>query len=246
MDRKDFTRHISGAMNVSMEAIFNHILEMGGMVEKQIEYAIEAMQKNDADLAQKVVVLDKRVNQQEVEVDTHCARILARQQPTALDLRLILSAIRMAVDLERMGDESVKLAKFVIGMDEKGVVCTQVSGLEDLVEISVRSLKMLRVSLDGFARLTLSHSKEVIEEEDALDVLYKRVLSELTEKVRQGGADVTCILELIFALRAAERMSDHARNIEESLVYLVSGKDIRDMGDVELQTFLSEVVSKEG
>lgn len=245
MDRKDFTRHISGAMNASMEAIFNHILEMGGMVEKQIECAIEALQKNDGDLAKKVVELDKEVNRQEVEIDTHCARILARQQPTALDLRLILSAIRMAVDLERMGDESVKLAKFVIGMADKGLSCTQVSGLEHLIEISARSLKMLRMSLDGFARLSLLHSQEVIMEEDSLDELYKKVLADLTERVRQGGPEATCVLELIFALRAAERMSDHARNIEESLVYLVSGKDIRDMSDEEMQAFLTEAVAKE-
>jgi phosphate transport system protein len=240
MDRKDFTSHISGAMNQSLEAVFDHILQMGGMVEKQMEHAVEALQKNDVELAREVLVLDKMVNVREVEIDSLCARILARQQPTALDLRLVLSAIRMAVDLERMGDEVVKIAKFILAMAENNKMCSSVHGVDSLIEISLRSSSMLRTALDGFARLNVHEAGFVIKEEEAIDVLYKETLDDLIEQIKKGGEGAACILELIFSLRAAERMSDHARNIGESIIYLVNGQDVRDMDDEALQKFLSQ------
>lgn len=240
MDRKDFTSHISEALNKSLEEVFDHILQMGGMVEKQMDYAVEALQKSDVVLAKEVLVLDKKVNCQEVAIDSLCARILARQQPTALDLRLVLSAIRMAVDLERMGDEVVKIAKFILMMSEKNLPCSQVPGLESLIEVSMRSSKMLHRALDGFARLNIGEVGSVIEEEELLDDVYKKALFELMQQVEQGGQQATCTLELIFALRAAERMSDHARNIAESIIYLVKGQDVRDMDEEALFAFLKE------
>jgi len=241
MDRKDFTRHISGALNQSLEEVFDHILKMGGMVEKQIDCAIEALQKSDKTLANEVLNLDKDVNKQEVEVDTLCARIVARQQPTALDLRLVLSAIRMAVDLERMGDEAVKIAKFVLKMVERDLSCNQLPGLSHLIEISLRSSKMLRAVLDDFARLNIEDAAKTIQEEEVLDEVYKNALQALEQDVMTVESEQkVCVLELIFALRAAERMSDHARNIAESIIYLVTGHDVRDMKEEEIFAFLKE------
>jgi len=248
MDRKDFTNHISEALNQSLEDVFDHILQMGGMVEKQINCVVEALQKDDVALAKEILALDKEVNQQEVAIDSLCARILARQQPTALDLRLVLSAIRMAVDLERIGDEVVKVAKFVLMISEENLSCSQIPGVESLIEISMRSAKMLHTALDAFARLSINEVAEVIEEEERLDTLYKEVMHNLMPQLDQGCEDSICslnLIELIFALRAAERMSDHARNLVESIVYLVEGQDVRDMVEAEVYALLKNKIEVE-
>jgi len=119
MQKKEFTSHISNQLNRNLEELFHHILEMGGMVENQLEMALTALSSSDVKVAKEVLRFDKVINQAEMEIDRLCIRVLARQQPTASDLRLILSTIRIAIDLERMGDEICKLAKLVINVNKE-------------------------------------------------------------------------------------------------------------------------------
>ncbi|UQB43117.1 phosphate signaling complex protein PhoU [Thiomicrospira microaerophila] len=242
MNRKEFSSHVSASYNLYLEDLFNQILEMGGLVERQLQTSVLSVQNADAELAKEVIQLDKLVNREEMEIDRLCVRVLARQQPTASDLRLIVSAIRIAVDLERMGDEIVKISGLVLRLADRGDLdCQNLQGYKQLVEISSRARDMLKNVLDAFTRLDLSGAAAVIEEEEHVDDLFAVAMEEVTERFKESHNDIECLLQLVYALRAAERITDHARNIAESVVYLVNGQDMRNMNDDLLADFLKSL-----
>jgi len=247
MEKKEFGTHISEMLNQNLEALFNHILAMGGMVERQMDNALQALGSSDVDKANEIILFDKMINDAEMEIDHLCARVLARQQPTASDLRLILVAIRVAIDLERMGDEIVKLAKMVIAFDRiNQVKCSEVEGYIELVDISSRSNRMLKSALDDFARVSTDGASQIIAEEELIDDVFAEVMSQLKTSLKSKPDCFECLMEMIIALRAAERVSDHARNIVESIVYLVNGHDVRNMDEERLQTLLTKLQAEEG
>ena len=243
MEKENFSQHISALMNQSLEDLFNHILEMGGLVERQFESALKALGSSDVSKASEVVAFDKIVNQAEMEIDKLCARVLARQQPTASDLRLILSAIRIAIDLERMGDEIVKIANMVVlfGKKQETVYCSDLPGYGELMDISLRSNQMLRTALDDFARVSTEGAGDLIQEEERIDAIFAQAMNDMKGLLKQKPDQVECLMEMIIALRAAERVSDHARNVIESIVYLVQGRDVRNMDEKRLHQFLESL-----
>lgn len=238
--RSDFEGHISSKMNQSLEDLFNHVLEMGGLVEKQLDNAVLALQNNDVAMARETMLLDKLINASEMQIDKMCTRVLARQQPAAADLRLIIASIRIAVDLERMGDEVVKIARLVVKFNDDPVFkCVGNLDFSSLLEIAARSKKMLKTTLDSYARVTVEGTVAVIAEEEDIDVVYKEAMAKLVDAIKQESGDrVVCLLELSVALRACERISDHVRNIAEMIVYLVQGKDVRDLDLAALNQLL--------
>ncbi|WFE68378.1 phosphate signaling complex protein PhoU [Thiomicrospira sp. R3] len=245
MNRKEFGTHVSASYNQYLEDLFNQILEMGSLVERQLQSSVLSVQNADSDLAREVIQLDKLVNREEMEIDRLCVRVLARQQPTASDLRLIVSSIRIAVDLERMGDEVVKISRLVLRLAQSGKLdCQNLQGYKQLVEISSRAREMLKNVLDAFTRLDLSGAAAVIEEEERIDELFAVVMEEVTERFKETDHDVECLLQLVYALRAAERITDHARNIAETIIYLVNGQDLRNMDDDALAEFLLSIQAK--
>lgn len=248
MEKQEFSTHISEKLNRNLEELFNHILEMGGMVERQFEKALSALGASDVNQANDVIAFDKAINQAEMEIDRLCARVLARQQPTASDLRLILAAIRMAIDLERMGDEIVKVAKVVIVFGENlgDKKCSDFPGYVELVDISTRSNKMLKMALDSFARVSTDGAGHLIREEEAIDEVFSETMERLKKSLQEMPDDVECLLEIIIALRAAERVSDHARNVVESIVYLVQGQDMRNLDSEKLALFIASLDEQEG
>lgn len=242
MERKNFGTHVSALYNQYLEDLFNQVLEMGSLVERQLANAVLAVQNADLDSAREVVALDKLINREEMEIDRLCVRVLARQQPTASDLRLVISAIRIAVDLERMGDEVVKIAKLVINLARfEDQACRSLQGYKQLIEISARANDMLKMVLNAFARLDVKDCAAVIEEEERVDDLFKVAMQEVTTRFKQSDSDVECLLELVYALRASERLTDHARNIAESVIYLVNGQDMRNIDAERLSTLLEEL-----
>lgn len=247
MEKKEFGTHISGMLNQNLEALFNHILAMGGMVERQMDNAIQAMGSSDVNKAKEIILFDKVINDAEMEIDHLCARVLARQQPNASDLRLILVAIRVAIDLERMGDEVVKLAKMVMAFDRiNQVKCSDVDGYIELLDISNRSNQMLKSSLNSFARVSTEGAGQVIAEEEHIDAVFDDIMRQLRSSMQNQPECFECYMEMIVALRAAERVSDHARNIVESIVYLVNGQDVRNMDEDRLQSLLMKLQAEEG
>lgn len=242
MERKEFGTHVSASYNQYLEELFNLVLEMGGMVEKQLSNALTAVQNADVALAKEVIQLDKFINREEIEIDRLCARVLARQQPTASDLRLVISAIRIALDLERMGDEVVKIAKLVVHLDKIGTdACLNLQGYKELIEISAHGMNMLKDVLNAFSRLDLPSCVAIIHEEEDVDIIYKRAVVEVTERFKDSESDVECLLELIYALKASERITDHACNIAEIIVYLVNGLELRNMDAERLTEVLGEL-----
>lgn len=247
MEKKEFGTHISEMLNQNLEALFNHILAMGGMVERQMDNALQALGTSDVAKAKEIILFDKMINDAEMEIDRLCARVLARQQPTASDLRLILVAIRVAIDLERMGDEVVKLAKMVIAFDQiNQVKCSDVEGYVELVDISNRSNQMLKGTLDAFARVSTDGASQIVAEEESIDLVFSGIMDQLKRSMQHQPDCFECLMEMIIALRAAERVSDHARNIVESIVYLVNGQDVRNMDEDRLQALLTKLQAEEG
>lgn len=242
MDKQEFSSHISNQLNRNLEDLFNHILEMGGLVENQLESTIAALGTGDVQKAKEVISFDKEINHAEKHIDRLCAKVLARQQPTASDLRLILSTIRIAIDLERMGDEIVKLAKLVITFnDGDQKLCQNFPGYAELVEISSRSKAMLHTTLNSFARVSAEGAANIIEEEEKLDVVFADITTKLKGEFKKHPENTECLLEVFVAIRASERLSDHATNIMESIIYLVKGKDIRSMDKERLSSFLEQL-----
>ena len=242
MEKKEFSSHISNQLNRNLEELFHHILEMGGMVENQLDMALTALSNSDVKVAKEVLRFDKTVNQAEMEIDRLCIRVLARQQPTASDLRLILSTIRIAIDLERMGDEICKLAKLVINVNKnEDKHCANFSGYAELVDISTRAREMLKVTLNAFARVSADDAISILDQEDVVDQVYKKACQDVTEQFKKSPDHVECLLDVMTALRASERLSDHVLNIMESIIYLVQGKDVRDMDQERLTKFLEKI-----
>ncbi|GKT12446.1 MAG: phosphate transport system protein [Thiomicrorhabdus sp.] len=242
MHKKEFSSHISNQLNRNLEELFHHILEMGGMVENQLDMALTALSNSDVKVAKEVIRFDKTINQAEMEIDRLCIRVLARQQPTASDLRLILSTIRIAIDLERMGDEICKLAKLVINVSKnEDKQCANFSGYAELVDISTRAREMLKVTLNAFARVSADDAISILDQEDIVDQVYKKACMDVTEQFKKSPDHVECLLDVMNALRASERLSDHALNIMESIIYLVQGKDVRDMDQERLTKFLEKI-----
>lgn len=244
MERTEFKEHISEQFNRNLEDLFNQVLEMGGLVERQLENAVSAVQNSDSALAKEVLHLDKVINKEEMEIDRLCARVLARQQPTASDLRLIIMAIRIAVDLERMGDEVVKTARLVITMADCEENCANLPGYNSLLEITNEANRMLKVVLNSFARLDLSEVMRIMDDEERMDVVLKESMEEVVNSFRDPEINPEYLLEMIYALRASERITDHAANIAESIVYLIEGRDVRNMDTQKLSEFLDSMESE--
>lgn len=242
MDKREFGSHVSGSFNQALEELFNQVLEMGGLVERQLASAIHAVQNYDINEAKEVINLDKLVNQQEIEIDRLSVRLLARQQPTASDLRLVIAAIRLGVDLERMGDEVVKIANMVVHIAEMDDGrCQGLNGYKQLIEIASRATEMLQKALNAFVRLDIKGCGGIIEQEERVDELFKVTTDEVMAMFKESNVDVVCLFELIYALRASERITDHARNMAETIIYLVNGQEMRNIDPNRLTEFLENI-----
>ncbi|MBO1922918.1 phosphate signaling complex protein PhoU [Thiomicrorhabdus sp. 6S3-12] len=242
MNRDEFNKHISEQMNRNIEALFNEVLEMGGLVEQQLADLNRALESNDVELAKDAIKQDENINRGEMEIDRLCSTVLARQQPTASDLRLIVMAIRIAMDLERMGDEAVKIAKMALEQCTIGGDCTTMPAYNFLRQLMLASSQMIKTALNGFSRLDTSDVMSIYHEEERMDeVLNQAVESIKSELLVSDSADkVDLQLRMLMAVRAAERITDHALNIGESVAYLVKGQDIRNLDEEAMAKLLSQ------
>lgn len=242
MEKQAFTSHISERLNNSLEDVFNSILEMGGLAENQLNNAIEALVHGDVNRAEEVIVLDKALNMAEFDIERQCANIFARQQPAASDLRLTIVAIRIAIDLERIGDETVKVAKMVKVFIKQGQKsCDDIPGYSQLLDMSYRAVNMLHSTLDAFSKLTVKDALSVIDEEEKIDELFKEAYAEIISGFKSSPEKAECIAQLLLSARAIERVSDHVRNIIENLIYLINGKDIRVMDKKSMISLLNKM-----
>ncbi|MGH8559500.1 MAG: phosphate signaling complex protein PhoU [Methylococcales bacterium] len=217
-------QHISKRYDQELEDIRNRVLTMGGLVERQVSEAIRSIIESDLEAAEAVVVNDVKVNTLEVSIDEECTHILARRQPAATDLRLVIAVIKTITDLERIGDEAKRIARQRIDMDGQCVKPRQFAEFEQLGQ---HVLKMLRETLDAFARLDVKLSLAVAQEDKKVDREYDSIMRQQMTYLTEGPQMIPVALDVMWAARALERIGDRCCNICEYVIYQVKGKDIR-------------------
>ncbi|HAW14178.1 MAG TPA: phosphate transport system regulatory protein PhoU [Cellvibrionales bacterium] len=227
MPTKKTSQHISQRYDDELAAVKSQLFEMGGIVEKQVTDAIKALLEVDSELAERVVLDDARINDMEVAVDEDCGLILARRQPAARDLRLVLTIIKTTTDLERIGDEARKMAKQAITLAEEGKAPR---GYVEIRHIGEHVAKMLSQSLDCLARQDVELALKVAQEDKAVDLEYASAIREMMTYMMEDPRSISRVMSIMWSLRALERIGDHARNIAEHVIYLVKGDDVRHVG----------------
>lgn len=224
MDIKSHTHHISQQYNIELDDIRTHLSEMGGMAQRQVNDAIASLIDLDVDKAHQVVQADRGVNAMEMSIDEECARVLARRQPAASDLRLVIAVTKAITDLERIGDEAAKIARQAIALHAEGKAPR---GYVEVRHIGGSVSKMLQDALDAFARLDIETALEVVKQDRQVDLEYNTAMRELVTFMIEDPRSITRVLNIMWCLRSLERIGDHARNLAQYVVYLVNGEDVR-------------------
>lgn len=234
MDKTHFDRHTSAQYNAEMEDARKNLMKMGGLVEQQVEDALKALLEMDTALAQRVIDTDETVNDMELEIDEECTRILALRHPAASDLRFVIAVTKAVNDLERMGDEASKVAKHTLELADTG---SGPQGYVELRHIGEKVRQMVSQSLDSFARLSTDSAFDVLQQDQAVDLEYGTAIRTLVTTMMEDPRTITRALNVMWSLRSLERIGDHARNVAESVIYLVKGQDVRHikLDEVEAQ-----------
>lgn len=227
MDSHQISQHISKQFNTELENIREMVLTMGGIVEQQLANALDSLVAGDTELAARVIQEDQRVNEMEMQIDQECSTILAKRQPAAGDLRLVLTIIKAIADLERIGDEARKVAKMAIHLVELQTFSGSKHQFAAVVHLGNHVRTMLHGSLDAFARMNAESAITTALEERLIDSEYNSLLRQLSTYMMEDPRSISAVLDVIWAARALERIGDHARNVCEYVVYLVHGKDVR-------------------
>ena len=230
-----YSHHISQQFNFELEEVKTHLLEMGGLVENQVRDAIKSLVDCDSGIAADVKLGDKTINAMEVSIDEECARIIARRQPAASDLRLIIAVSKIVIDLERVGDEAGKIATQAINLIESG---ESSRGFAEVRHIGNHVAYMVRDALDAFARLDVDMALAVAKEDKLVDKEYSTAVRSIITYMMEDPRTISEMLNVLWTLRSLERIGDHARNIAEHVIFLVKGKDVRHLG---LQKMADEV-----
>lgn len=230
--KEDYGHHISQKFNSELEDIRTHFLEMGGLVEKQVTDAIHALLDADSVLAIAVQADDKKINSMEKNLDDELVKVLARRQPAASDLRMIIAISKAIIDLERIGDEAAKIARYAQALCEEG---ESPRGYVETRHIGNQIRVMLHDTLDAFARLDVQQALRVMQSDREVDLEYKTATRALMTYMMEDPRYIARVLNVMWVLRSLERIGDHARNVAEQLVYLVQGTDVRHISDEALK-----------
>lgn len=218
-------QHLSSQFDDDLSRLRTHVLQMGGLVETQISAALEAYSSGEVANVKVIVETDRKINELEKAIDDDCAHIIAKRQPTASDLRLVLGISKIVTDLERAGDEAKKIAKGVRRIYEGGHSPAQYGvGIRHLAEAA---LALVHQALDAFARLDVELANSVIAADSEVDTEFKAIIRQLITHMMEDPRTITTSLDIITIARAIERIGDHAKNVSEQVIYVVEGRDIR-------------------
>ena len=224
--------HTSKQFDAELENVRSRVLQMGGLVEEQIIRAMDALAAGDMARIDKVIEDDHRVNAMEVELDELCSHIIARRQPAAVDLRLLITVIKTITDLERIGDEAEKIGRMAKLIHTAG---RQHMPRMDLSPVAERALAMLRQSLDAFARLDVAEAMGVVKQDSEVDDAFRAIMRQLITFMMEDPRTISRSLEILFIAKAIERIGDHAKNMAEYVIYMVKGRDVRHTSIEEVE-----------
>ncbi len=226
------SQHISKRFNEELEDVRSQVLKMGGLVEQQVKDGLTALLDSDLQLANKVIDTDTEVNEMELAIDESCTQILARRQPAASDLRLMISIIKTITDLERIGDESLKLGRNTLKLSDSDNPARQ---LVELKHLGQHVIKTLNEALTAYARMDVDSALRIIKNDKIIDQEFDMVSRLLITRMMEDPREIKNTLRVSLCARALERIGDHTTNICEYIVYLVKGKDVRHTSIDELR-----------
>ncbi|MBS0389588.1 MAG: phosphate signaling complex protein PhoU [Proteobacteria bacterium] len=218
-------KHLSSQFDSELNQVSARVMELGGLVEAQIRQAISALSQFSLEAVAQVETIENRVNQMEVEIDHELTTIIARRQPTARDLRLLMAFSKATANLERMGDEATRMARMVRSIIESGVARSLPSS--DLRVAADLASGLLRKALDAFARLDTRAALAILKEDDLIDREFDGFVRKLITYMMEDPRTISPSLDLLFLAKAIERIGDHSKNVAELIIYLVAGKDVR-------------------
>ena len=218
-------KHLSSQFDSELTGVSARVMEMGGLVESQIRTAVYSLAQFSAEAAGQVTDMESRVNAMEVEIDKELSSIIARRQPTARDLRLLIAISKTTANLERAGDEADKIARMVKSIIESGSA-RNMPASELRIAADLAS-GLLRKALDAFARLDVNMAVSILKEDDAIDKEFDGFVRKLITYMMEDPRAISPSLDLLFLAKAIERIGDHAKNIAEFIIYVVKGADVR-------------------
>jgi phosphate transport system protein len=218
------SQHISQQFEHELQDIRTKVLAMGGLVEQQVTKAMEALMTGNTELAREVIAMDEEVNEMDIDIDDECTHMIALRQPTASDLRLIAGVLKIITDLERMGDESMRIARMAINLAEKD---RPKRNYRELQVLGNHVRGTLRDALDAFARMDVEMAIKVAKEDNQVDAEYEAILRQLITYMMEDSRTVSRTIDMMWSARSLERIGDHVNNICEHIIYLVEGKQVR-------------------
>jgi len=220
-------KHLSTQFDAELSGISTRVLEMGGTVESQVARAVYALTNFSSEVASEVLATEEKVNAMEVEIDRDLSHIIARRQPTARDLRLLIAISKTIANLERVGDEAARVARTVQRLINAGVSSRLRLPVKDLAYESELAIAQLRKALDAFARLDVDKAIEVLRQDDQIDQEFEGLMRKLITFMMEDPRTISSSIDLVFVAKAIERVGDHAKNLAEQIIYIVKGTDVR-------------------
>ena len=229
-------KHLSTQFDSELNGVSSLVMEMGGLVESQIRTAIYALSQFSAESADQVIDVEARVNAMEIDIDRDLSSIIARRQPTARDLRLLIAISKTTANLERAGDEAAKIARMVKSIIASG--SSRSLPCSDLRVAAELASGLLRKALDAFARLDITSAVSILKEDDEIDKEFDGFVRKLITYMMEDPRTISASLDLLFVAKAIERVGDHAKNIAEFTIYIVKGADIRHTSMDQIESAL--------
>ncbi|MEO8153436.1 MAG: phosphate signaling complex protein PhoU [Rhizobacter sp.] len=220
-------KHLSTQFDAELSGISTRVLEMGGLVESQVAQSVYALTNFSGEVATEVLRSEERVNAMEIEIDRDLSTIIARRQPTARDLRLLIAISKTIANLERVGDEAARIARTVQRLINTGVSSRLRLPVNDLAYEAELAVAQLRKALDAFARLDIIKAVEVLKQDHQIDQEFDGLMRKLITYMMEDPRTISSSIDLIFVAKAIERVGDHAKNLAEVIIYIVKGTDVR-------------------
>jgi phosphate transport system protein len=229
-------KHISSQFDAELGSVSSRVLELGGLVESQIRHAVYSLSQFSIEVADQVIATEGQVNSMEVEIDRDLSSIIARRQPTARDLRLLIAISKMTANLERAGDESEKIARMVKSIINSGN--SRALPASELRIAADLASGLLRKALDAFARLDVTEAVSILKEDDLIDQEFDGFVRKLVTYMMEDPRTISASLDLLFLAKAIERIGDHSKNIAELIIYVVKGADVRHIALAEVESVI--------